>query len=351
MCCYSPGLSQIWRAERPGSISAVLSDSDVPVSAALIELCQDSIAIRSCRIDVLDQLVSHTPHLTPLFWRPKACICSVLPDAQHQSSAWCGGGLERDSTTTPLDIAGTCGNDIRKLGQCDGGHGKQDQSLVPANRQHWTVGGAAIAAGLMLCGCWRPAEGNEVVRVISVGDGDTLKVSGSSQATKTIRMACIDAPELAQKPHGKHAREALKELLPTGTIAEIQELGKDRYARSVAIVTAQGKVTNVEMVRSGNAFIYWQYLAGCDKESLVKAEKQAKAASKGIWSKSSPALKPWDFRRKRSRETGDNLRSITPARKCSDAKSWEEAQKWLKDGQGNLDTDRDGIACESLKSR
>jgi endonuclease YncB( thermonuclease family) len=52
-------------------------------------------------------------------------------------------------------------------------------------------------------------------RVVSVGDGDTLRVEDGGKKI-TIRVACIDAPEMAQAPYGQKAREALQALLPIG---------------------------------------------------------------------------------------------------------------------------------------
>ena len=37
--------------------------------------------------------------------------------------------------------------------------------------------------------------------VVSIGDGDTMRVRDGGRLL-TIRMACIDAPEIAQKPYG-----------------------------------------------------------------------------------------------------------------------------------------------------
>lgn len=50
-------------------------------------------------------------------------------------------------------------------------------------------------------------------RVVSVGDGDTLRVA-TGDKTLTVRLACIDAPETAQAPFGKASAERLRQLLP-----------------------------------------------------------------------------------------------------------------------------------------
>ncbi len=38
--------------------------------------------------------------------------------------------------------------------------------------------------------------------VVSIGDGDTLRIREAGQVT-TIRLACVDAPERAQSPWGQ----------------------------------------------------------------------------------------------------------------------------------------------------
>jgi endonuclease YncB( thermonuclease family) len=86
--------------------------------------------------------------------------------------------------------------------------------------------------------------------VISVGDGDTLRVRDGGRLL-TIRMACIDAPEIAQKPYGARAREALQRLAPVGTEVALQIQTTDRYGRSVAEVYRGGANLNLGMVRQG----------------------------------------------------------------------------------------------------
>ena len=57
--------------------------------------------------------------------------------------------------------------------------------------------------------------------VVSVGDGDTLRVEDGGKKF-TIRVACIDAPEMAQAPYGQQAREALQALLPVGSTVTLK---------------------------------------------------------------------------------------------------------------------------------
>ena len=57
--------------------------------------------------------------------------------------------------------------------------------------------------------------------VLSVGDGKTLTVSGVS-GRRTIRLACDDAPETAQRSYGYAARAALKNLAPVGSSVQIK---------------------------------------------------------------------------------------------------------------------------------
>ncbi len=56
------------------------------------------------------------------------------------------------------------------------------------------------------------------VSLVSVGDGDTIRVIGSNGQKATIRLACIDAPETAQGESGAQATGYLKQLLALGSL-------------------------------------------------------------------------------------------------------------------------------------
>ena len=69
---------------------------------------------------------------------------------------------------------------------------------------------APLALLLLLAG---PAG---AATVLSVGDGDTMRVVDGSKRL-TIRLACIDVPETAQRPYGDASSQRLQELAPVGS--------------------------------------------------------------------------------------------------------------------------------------
>ena len=154
---------------------------------------------------------------------------------------------------------------------------------TPAPRRSQPKPVAAAAAG--------PAT------LVSVGDGDTIRVTTAKGQKVTIRMACIDAPETAQGESGTQATLVLKQLLGAGPV-EIRPQTVDRYGRTVAEVYAGGRNVNLEMVRLGMAYAYRDYLSGCDANAYLGAEAQAERARQGVW-RWGNEVKPWDFRKGR----------------------------------------------------
>ena len=67
--------------------------------------------------------------------------------------------------------------------------------------------------------------------VLSIGDGDTIRVRQAGKAL-TVRLACIDAPESAQSPYGQQARRYLQQLLPIGRKVSLIVKTTDRYGRA-----------------------------------------------------------------------------------------------------------------------
>ena len=158
--------------------------------------------------------------------------------------------------------------------------------------------------------------------VVSVGDGDTLRVKRDEQAI-TIRLACVDAPETTQAPWGTKSASRLKQLLPVGQTVQVREVTRDRYGRTVGELFVEGQSINLIMVAEGQAAVYRDYLSACPntRNQYLAAEFQAKAQRLGFWDQDNPEM-PWDYR-KRVENEKTNSTSIpagatnSPATSCS----------------------------------
>jgi endonuclease YncB( thermonuclease family) len=133
-------------------------------------------------------------------------------------------------------------------------------------------------------------------KVVSVQDGDTLTILIDRRQVR-VRLTDIDAPELKQA-FGTRSRQSLSEMC-FGKIASLDVRGQDRYHRSLAQVTCDGKDANAEQVRRGYAWIFVRY---APRDSpLYFLEQEARTARRGLWADSAPVA-PWDWRRN-GRET------------------------------------------------
>ena len=135
------------------------------------------------------------------------------------------------------------------------------------------------------------------VTLLSVGDGDTVRVIDKSGGKVTIRLACIDAPETSQGSSGKWSTKTLKGMLQGKSIS-IKPQVKDRYGRTVAEIYVGSTNINLQMVRKGAAFTYRQYLKQCDRDAYLNAESMAKREKQGVWGPYQTQL-PWEYRRSR----------------------------------------------------
>ena len=225
---------------------------------------------------------------------------------------------------------------------------------------------AVLSLGLLLCAVIppirviaQPLSGT----IVSVGDGDTIRVRTAAQ-TLTVRLACIDAPEMSQRPYGQASANRLKQLLPVGQAVSLNVVDRDRYGRTVAKIYSSGLSVNLALVQEGQAAVYRQYLTGCPelRDRLLSAEASAKSRRLGLWAQSNPVM-PWDYRKgaksanRPARATNVFTAPIVRSRpnrdyNCSDFKTQAETQRMLNAYPGDpfrLDRDHDGIACESLK--
>lgn len=233
-------------------------------------------------------------------------------------------------------------------------HRSWARRLSPSRPRTAVLGWAAAQA---LSGAWlislasplRAGEtAEEQATVLSIGDGDTLRVKQGERAI-TVRLACIDAPEMAQSPWGANSRASLRARLPIGSVVNLRVQTIDRYGRSVAEVLSETNI-GLAMVEDGEAFAYRQYLRQCDRHAYLEAELRARSSRLGIWQVSEGISRPWDVRRHHHAapladgSTPDGVRY-----RCAEIGSYSRAQELLQQGHAYLDADGNGKACESLR--
>jgi endonuclease YncB( thermonuclease family) len=222
---------------------------------------------------------------------------------------------------------------------------------------------ALLLAVVMAMAATSPAAlaGSEVrATVLSIGDGDTIRVQQGKQRI-TVRLACIDAPEMAQAPYGAQSRAYLQTRLRIGAPVILLPQTVDRFGRTVAEVIGEVNL-NLAMVEDGQAFAYRQYLGQCNANEYLDAEYRASRQRFGVWLVPGGITRPWDFRR--SRRTGGSSRGVGPGvapvgsgpaaiagqrYHCRQIGSFAKVQELLRQGHTYLDGNGDGMACESLR--
>jgi endonuclease YncB( thermonuclease family) len=143
-------------------------------------------------------------------------------------------------------------------------------------------------------------------RVINVHDGDTITVMTADGRKLKVRLIGIDTPEIGQ-PYGTESTEALRRMVgAAGNRVELVYQKKDRYKRTVALVIANDRYLNYELIRGGWAWYYRQYrkdLKAVEPNAPARfdeAERYARTQRLGLWRDPNPTA-PWDWRKMKRR--------------------------------------------------
>ena len=129
--------------------------------------------------------------------------------------------------------------------------------------------------------------------VISISDGDTIKILDSGKISHKIRLNKIDAPEKGQA-YGEGAKKHLSSLIAGKDVRVIWEK-EDRYGRILGEVFLGETNINLQMVKDGYA---WHYKYYDSTPAYAEAEKEARAAKRGLWRDPNP-IQPYEFRKKK----------------------------------------------------
>jgi len=130
-----------------------------------------------------------------------------------------------------------------------------------------------------------PAHEGTVATVVSVVDGDTIKIEGG----EIVRYIGMNTPETVApgRPvecYGKEASAKNKELVQ-GKVVELERdiSNRDKYGRLLRNVWLDGELINETLVREGFAQVS-TYPPDVKYEArLLEAQRQARSEGKGLW--------------------------------------------------------------------
>ncbi len=127
-------------------------------------------------------------------------------------------------------------------------------------------------------------------KVVSISDGDTIKVLNSENRQIKVRLFEIDAPEMSQS-FGKKSKSKLSDLIFKKNVKVVFS-EKDQFGRTLGIIYLDGLNINEEMIRTGFVWVYKH----AKKKNLRDLQDEAKKNKFGLWSETNPTP-PWEYRK------------------------------------------------------
>lgn len=124
--------------------------------------------------------------------------------------------------------------------------------------------------------------------VVSITDGDTIRVRFADGREDKVRLIGIDSPEPGQE-HSQQATARLAELIEGRTVTLVTDVSdRDRYGRLLRYIYVGETFVNLEMIRSGLAVAkrYEPDIAMAGE--LEAAQAGAELARVGLWASPAP---------------------------------------------------------------
>ncbi|MBI5019071.1 thermonuclease family protein [Candidatus Gottesmanbacteria bacterium] len=128
-------------------------------------------------------------------------------------------------------------------------------------------------------------HGGEFVTVVSVVDGDTIKIEGG----EVVRYIGINTPETVApgksvECFGKEASAKNKELVQGKVVELTRDVSqRDRYGRLLRYVWLGDTMINEILVREGYAQVSTYPPDVAKTDVLLEAQRQAREEEKGLW--------------------------------------------------------------------
>jgi micrococcal nuclease len=143
--------------------------------------------------------------------------------------------------------------------------------------------------------------------VQSVLGAEQLVVVTQDQASLNVKLLGIEAPEesglprdkasaVPGQPYGRQAATYLHDLL-AGKQVQLDDYGKDRRGRILAVVWLGDLNVNLILVKEGLAWVSPTLKSTSVRVQLEVAERQAQVGRYGLWALPNPEP-PWTFRKR-----------------------------------------------------
>lgn len=129
-----------------------------------------------------------------------------------------------------------------------------------------------------------PPDDAEPATVVSITDGDTIRVSLERGPDTAVRLIGINSPEIGDC-YAEEAARGLADLAPVGTaIAMTRDVSEvDEFGRLLRYLWRAGMLVNEEMVRRGLAIARRYPPDTAMAETLAQAQDEARESQAGLW--------------------------------------------------------------------
>ena len=164
---------------------------------------------------------------------------------------------------------------------------------------------------VLLAGCQASPPKYPTVQISRVTSGQSVEWIDNSQQPPVIqqgRLIGIDAPDLAQEPWGKQAKQRLEEviLLGKGTVSiEFEDTNADKYGRKFVYLWQDGRLLNEQLLKDGYVLASMRTPTSSlnpsgtkYRERFIHGSQYARLMGQGIWNPEHPMrMSPSEFRK------------------------------------------------------
>jgi micrococcal nuclease len=172
-----------------------------------------------------------------------------------------------------------------------------------------------LAAGLcLIAGCQSVAPPNTpTVKISRVISGQAVEWVDRSQTPPIIqqgRLMGIDAPDMAQEPWGKQAKQRLEELIDIsgkdGVTLEFESTDADKFGRKFVYLWKDGRLLNEQLLRDGYVLASMRTPSSSSsntngtkyRDRFSRGSQYARLMGQVIWNSQLPMrMSPSEFRK------------------------------------------------------